>query len=132
MEPLNLLVARARHGDLEAFGQMVRATQTMAYALAVSALRDPALAQDVVQEAYLIAFRRLADLDEPAAFLGWFRRIVITTALNARRARRQTFLQLDDTPEVPVLDEAETRWSDRQRQRLAAALLTLSADERRL
>jgi phenylalanyl-tRNA synthetase alpha chain len=132
MESLNLLVARARHGDLEAFGQMVRATQTMAFALAVNTLRDPALAQDVVQEAYLIAFRRLADLDEPAAFLGWLRRIVITTALNARRARRHTFLQLDDTPEVPVLDETETRWSDRQRQRLAAALLTLSSDERRL
>jgi len=49
-----------------------------------------------------------------------------------RRARRQTLLRLDDIPEVPVLDEAETRWSDLQRYRLASALLSLTADERRL
>ena len=72
------------------------------------------------------------DLDEPAAFLSWLRRIVITTALNARRARRVTLLRLDDVPDVPVLDEAETDWTELQRQRLAGALLTLSSEERRL
>ena len=92
----------------------------MAFAVAVSVLRDPGLAQDAVQEAYLVAFRRLGDLDEPAAFLSWLRRIVITVALNMRRARRVTLLRLDDVPDVPVLDEAETRWSELQRQRLAA------------
>jgi phenylalanyl-tRNA synthetase alpha chain len=49
-----------------------------------------------------------------------------------RRARRRTLLCLDDVPDVPVLDEAETRWSDAQRQRLAAALLTLTPEERQL
>jgi RNA polymerase sigma factor (sigma-70 family) len=132
MEPLNPLVARARDGDLDAFGRIVGATQTMAIALAVNVLREREAARDVVQEAYLIAFHRLADLEEPAAFLSWFRRIVITAALNARRGRRHAFLQLDDAPETPILDEAETRWSDLQRLRLSAALLTLSGDERRL
>ena len=132
MEHLNPLVERARQGDLDAFGRIVRATQVMAYAVAVSVLRDGAAAQDAVQDAYLVAFRRLADLDEPAAFLGWLRRILITTALNARRARRHTFLQLEDAPDVPVLDETETRWTALQRQRLAGALLTLSPDDRRV
>jgi RNA polymerase sigma-70 factor, ECF subfamily len=132
VEELSSLVARARDGDLDAFGRVVRATQTMACAVAVSVLRDPGLAQDAVQEAYLVAFRRLADLDEPAAFLTWLRRIVITVSINARRARRVTLLRLDDVPEVPVLDEAETVWTERQRHRLAGALLTLSSDERRL
>ena len=70
--------------------------------------------------------------DEPAAFIPWLRRIVITVALNVRRQRRVTLLQLEDTDDVPVLDEAETRWTDLQRQRLAQALLTLSPGERRL
>jgi RNA polymerase sigma factor (sigma-70 family) len=95
-------------------------------------VRDPGLAEDAVQDAYLKAFRRLGDLEEPAAFAGWFRRVVITVALNLRRARRHTFLRLDDVPDVPVLDEAETSWSEWQRQRLAGALLTLTPDERRL
>ena len=104
----------------------------MAFAVAVSVLKDSGLAQDAVQEAYLVAFRRLGDLGEPAAFLSWLRRIVITVAINARRARRVTLLRLDDAHDVPVLDEAETSWTELQRQRLAGALLTLSSDERRL
>ena len=132
MDQLNALVARAQKGDLDAFGRLVRTTQTMAFAVARSVLRDPGLAQDAVQEAYLSAFRRLGDLDEPAAFLSWLRRIVITTAINARRARRVTLLQLDDSLDVPVLDEAETSWTELQRHRLAGALLKLSSGDRRL
>src|SRR6186997_366025 len=132
MESLGDLVVRAQSGDLEAYAVLVRQTQVMAYAVARGMLRDGALAEDAIQEAYLRAFRRLRDLDEPAAFAGWLRRIVITVALNARRARRRTLLRLDDVPDVPVLDEAETRWSDLQRHRLASALLSLTADERRL
>ena len=132
MEPLNDLVARARAGDLEAFGRLVQATQVMAYAVALGVLRDRSMAEDAAQEAYLTAFRRLRDLQEPAAFTGWLRRIVITAALNMRRARRLTLLRLDDVPDVPVLDEAETSWSELQRQRLAGALLTLTSQERQL
>jgi RNA polymerase sigma-70 factor (ECF subfamily) len=132
LEFLTDLVVRARAGDVEAFGQLVEATQTMVYATALSVLRDSTIAQDVVQQAYLRAFRRLGDLQDPAAFNGWLRRIVITVALNIRRTRRLTFLRLDDVPDVPVLDEAETYWSDAQRHRLASALLTLSSEERQL
>jgi len=134
-DPLNdlaNLVQRARAGDLDACGRLVQATQTMAYAVAVGVVRDRALAEDAVQDAYLRAFRCLHDLDQPGAFIGWLRRIVITVALNVRRTHRRTLLQLDDVAEVPVLDEAETRWTDLQRDRLAGALLTLNADERRL
>lgn len=129
---LHDLVRRARAGDLEAYGEVVRATQAMAHGVARGVLRDPALAEDAAQEAYLRAFRRLGDLHDAAAFGGWFRRIVISVALNMRRARRRTLLDLTETPEIPVLDEAETGWTEQQRQRLAGALLALSADDRRV
>ena len=132
MESVSKLVDAARAGDVDAYGVLVESTQTMAYAVALGVLRDSAVAQDAVQQAYLRAFRRLSDLQDPAAFPGWFRRVVITVALNIRRRKRVTLLRLDDVPEVPILDEAETRWSDRQRHQLGAALLTLTAEERRL
>src|SRR5215510_9176332 len=132
MESINDLVVAAQAGDVNAYGRLVNATQTMAYGVAAGVLRDTTVTQDAVQQAYLRAFRRLSDLQEPAAFPGWLRRIVITVALNMRRARRYTLLRLDDIAEIPVLDEAETRWSDLQRHRLASALLTLTADERQL
>ena len=131
MDPLGTLVRRAQGGDLEAFGQLVRATQAMARGVALSVLRDSELAKDAVQDSYLRAFRRVRDLDDPALFSGWLRRIVVTVAINLRRSRRRTFLHLDEL-DVPVLDETETRWSDSQRERLASALLTLTPDERRL
>jgi RNA polymerase sigma factor (sigma-70 family) len=131
MQHLTKLVRQAQAGDLEAFGRLVAATQTMAYAVARSVLRD-GRAEDAAQEAYLRAFRRLRTLDEPAGFVIWLRRIVVTVALNMRRAHRVTFVQIDDAPEVPILDEEETRWSEAQRLRLSAALLTLTAADRQL
>jgi RNA polymerase sigma-70 factor (ECF subfamily) len=53
-------------------------TQTMAYAVARRVLHEPQLAEDAAQEAYLRAFRRLGDLEEPGGFIPWLRRVVIT------------------------------------------------------
>lgn len=131
MEQLNL-VTRAKTGDLDAWRLLVEATQSMACAVAVGVLHDLDMAQDAAQEAYLRAFRSLADLEEPAAFINWLRRIVITVAANLRKASRTTLLRLDDVPVMPVLDEAETSWSEAQRRLLAGALLTLTGPERRL
>lgn len=132
VEPLTARVRRAQQGDLDAFGELVQATQSMAYAVARGVLRDATQAEDAAQEAYLRAFRHLRSLDEPGGFIPWLRRIVITVAINVRRRERTTFVCLDDAPDVPVLDEAETRWTGRQRQHLAGALLTLTGEERQL
>jgi RNA polymerase sigma factor (sigma-70 family) len=129
---LGELVSRARRGEIEAYGAVVDATQAMVRGVTRSVLRDPALAEDAAQEAFLRAFHRLGELDDTEAFAGWLRRIAVTVSLNMRRTRRVTLLQLDDLPEVPVLDEHETSWTDLQRQRLAGALLTLTGDERRI
>src|SRR5271156_4060147 len=122
------LVLAARAGDVAAYGKLVQATQAMSMAVALDVLREPAGAEDAVQEAYLRAYRSLQDLEDAAAFPGWLRRVVITVALNLRRAHRVTLLSLDDGASVPVLDEAERQWSDAQRHRLAAALLRLNAE----
>ena len=67
----NDLVRRAQAGDYEAYGRVVEATQRMTYGVAVGVVRDPALAQDAAQEAYLRAYRRLGELQDPAAFVSW-------------------------------------------------------------
>src|SRR5262245_34983341 len=100
-------VIQAQSGDLDAYGRLIQSTQAQTYAVAYSVLRDPMLAEDAMQEAYLRAFGRLKDLNEPAAFRGWLRRIVITVATNMRRRERTTFLRLDDALHRPILDEQE-------------------------
>jgi len=130
--PIVPLVEAARAGNLTAFASLVQATQEMAYAVAWQVLRQESDARDAVQEAYLRAFRRLRDLDDPAAFAGWLRRIVVAAALNLRRRTRTMWLQPDEPAAPPVLDGDEQRWTDEQQRGLARALLTLSRDERRL
>jgi RNA polymerase sigma-70 factor (ECF subfamily) len=132
MQQLNGIVDRAQRGDIEAWRLLIQGTQAMTYAVALGVLHDPQMAQDAAQEAYLRSFRSLADLGEPTAFINWLRRIVITVASDMRKASRTTLLRLVDIPAVPVLDEAETSWSEGQRRNLANALLTLTGQERRV
>ena len=46
---------------------------------------------------------RLTDLETPAAFAGWFRRVAVTTFLMAKRRQKASFEQLDDT--MPLASE---------------------------
>ncbi|HEY4157146.1 MAG TPA: sigma-70 family RNA polymerase sigma factor [Polyangiaceae bacterium] len=134
MVPLSIsqTVVAAQAGDLGAYAALVDATQGMAYAAARRVLRSEADARDATQEAYLVAFRRLAELAEPESFAGWLRRIVLNTALNQRRRARALWVPLDEPGSPPVLDEAEQRWTEEQQRALSRALLTLSSAERRL
>ena len=126
------LVEAARRGDLAAFGALVERTQAMAHAVAWQWLGPHGDTRDAVQEAYLRAFRRLADLDDPEAFAGWIRRIVVTVAHNHRRGARGVWLPLGDGDGPPVLDDDEQMWTPDQFRKLARALLSLEPDERRL
>lgn len=69
-------VERARKGDLDAFSALVIAFQDMVVGTAFGWLRDLELARDVAQEAFANAHAALPQLDDPAAFPGWLRRIV--------------------------------------------------------
>src|SRR5688572_12779337 len=70
------LVERARAGDVEAFTELVRRHQTLALGAATALLRDPDRARDIVQEAFVAAWRGLARLADPSAFPAWLRGIV--------------------------------------------------------
>jgi len=130
--PLAPTVVAAQRGDLTAFSELVAATQGMAYAAARRVLHHEEEARDALQEAYLVAFRKLSELAEPDAFPGWLRRIVLGTALNLRRRSRQQWVPLDEPDLPPVLDERESAWTESQQRALARALLTLGSEQRRL
>ncbi len=92
------LVCAARSARLPeheaAFSEIVRRFRANAQASAFYLLRDAHLAQDVAQEAFLDAYLGLAQLRDPAAFPGWFRRIVFKHADRIRRRSRRSFEEL--------------------------------------
>jgi len=95
----------------EAFGELVIRFQDMAFACAFAVLGDAYLAQDTAQEAFVVAWQKLAQLREPAAFPGWFKRIVLTQCSRLTRCKRLQLLPLaagadkstkDPGPDVPA------------------------------
>ncbi len=76
----------AREGDADAFDRLVSQHADGAYRLAV-AIVGPADAADVVQEAFLDAWRGLRSLREADSFEPWLRRIVINRCRMALRSR---------------------------------------------
>ena len=109
------LVATARApreaGHEAAFGEIVRRFRANAQASAFQLLRDSHLAQDVTQEAFLDAYLGLGQLREPAAFPGWFRRIVFKHADRIRRRSRALFEDLGSAEVQPHAGASPEAWA---------------------
>jgi RNA polymerase sigma-70 factor (ECF subfamily) len=82
------LVIRACDGDVHAFEQLVTCYQAPMYRLAVRMLGRAGDAEDVVQEAFVTAWRRLSELRSGAAFESWLYQITTNRCLNVLRARK--------------------------------------------
>ena len=94
------LVARIVGGDRRAFEELMRRHNTALFRAARAIVRDDADAEDVLQEAYLSAYRHLPDFRGDARLSTWLTRIVINQALGRLRARRRdnVVALLDDRP----------------------------------
>jgi RNA polymerase sigma-70 factor, ECF subfamily len=80
-----VLVARALDGDAAAFETLVRRYTRPAFAVAVAVVKEPADAEDVMQDAFIRALERLEDCRDPDKFGSWLLRIVRNRAHSVRR-----------------------------------------------
>jgi RNA polymerase sigma-70 factor (ECF subfamily) len=126
------LVARARDGDVRAFEALVRRYQRRIYQLALRMTASTADAEDITQEVFLTAWRRLPELREDAAVVGWLYRAATNRCLNLLRARRPTSEIDESTAPTTRPDDDPARGAQNavQRAALAAALDELPAAQR--
>jgi len=100
------LVERARSGDEAALSALVRRHQDTAYRVAVSITRDEDTALDVVQDAFVKAFRALDGFRGDASFRTWLCTITTNEARGVlRKTKRMKETALDDAG--PVATEAK-------------------------
>ena len=116
----------------QAFGKIVSNFQNMAHGCAYTVLGDFHKAQDAAQEAFIEAWRSLDSLQEPKAFAGWLKRIVIRQC--GRLTRRKA---LDTTPieeALAVPSDQVDPYTEVERQEVKAivhsAVKSLSEPER--
>ena len=101
------LVAAAQRGDATAWPAIIDRFEDLAVAYAIGLCGDLNEAPDIAQEAFALAFRHIADLEDRNAFPAWLLRLVRTATNRRTRRRRLSTVSLDaipgdDTPGAPV------------------------------
>lgn len=104
-----LLVDRAQHGDKKAFELLVLKYQRKLMRLISRLIRDQAEAEDVVQEAFIKAYRALPQFRGDSAFYTWLYRIGINTAKNylVTQGRRAPTSTEADVEEAETFDDGD-------------------------
>ncbi len=132
--------ARAKAGDADAFRVLVERHSRPLFRLAFRMTSNEQDAEDVVQETFLRAYRRIGNFDERASFGTWLYRITVNCSLDLVRARKrrsehsgQANPEMDDLMQsLPASAPSPDRMamSGEARERIAAAMGELSASEK--
>jgi len=130
-------VARAKEGDREAFGALVRKYQRRVYATALHITGNHSDADDVAQDAFVRAYRAMGSFDGRSKLFTWLYRITVNTALNHLRARKRVYAIQDagashveatggGRPEKPgTMEQTPAEWAQLS-QRLQRVMLELA------
>lgn len=98
------LVRLAQAGDIDAFGELVERNRRAVFRAALAAVRSPAEADDVAQEAFVTAFRKLGSFRGESQFRTWLLSITWRKAIDRRKSisrwlRTSSSAPLDDAGE---------------------------------
>lgn len=105
------LVLESLVGNLRAYDELVRRYRAAVVLTAEQAIGSRAVAEEVAQEAFLIAFKALPQLEEPAKFAGWLR--MITRHRAQRVATREWRSQATEDSDIDLLLRAGSEELDR-------------------
>jgi RNA polymerase sigma-70 factor, ECF subfamily len=120
------LMAEHCAGDPDAFGEIFRRHRDRMWAVALRTTRNPELASDCVQEAFISAFRRADSYRGDAALTTWLHRIVVNACLDRLRRDKPT----SPLPEYDLADRRDDHSSVETRLDVREALERLPEGQR--
>ena len=124
-------IARARHGDADAFEQLVVAYEGPVYRLALRMCGSAEDAREVTQDAFLAAWRGLPAFRGDSRFSSWLYRLTTNAAIDFLRREKHHLgnLPLEEAPERPDPQQPELLAEQREQQEaLQRALDQLSPE----
>ena len=129
----NALISRAKYGDEQAFAELMRAYYAFVYRIVIKIVDNPHDAEEVVQDAFLNAYRGLARYEERTRFRSWLAKIARNRALNWQRVQRMDTVPINDVSEgrLQVVDSPDEQLiRDEQIGLVRRAMNTLSKKDR--
>lgn len=99
-EDENIFISKVLDGDSSAFCYFVHTYKDFAFKLSYSILKDQYLAEESIQEAFILAFENLKSFKQDAKFKTWFSRIIINQSLQKTKRNKREFLRLTNKLEV--------------------------------
>jgi RNA polymerase sigma-70 factor (ECF subfamily) len=117
------LVTRARDerstfaARQHAFGELVGCYQDMAFGCAYAFLRDYFQAEEAAQEAFITAWQRLSQLQQPSTFASWLRSIVISRCHRLIRGKQAKLVSLDSANHVQAPGDLDDEMAARDLKR---------------
>lgn len=132
------LIQATLEGDTDAFGKLVQKYQDRLFNGISHMLGNPSEAEDVVQEAFVLAFTRLSSFQAKSQFYTWLYRIAINTGISHKRKKRPVVsLDADNSPALGLTDnksDAPDRGIEVEEQTVEVhrALSRLSEEHRRI
>ena len=116
------VVLCVRAGDVALYGVLMRRYNQRLYRAVRAILRDESEIEDVLQEAYLAAYRNLAEFEGRARFSTWLVRIAVNKALDRRR-QRSPVVALSDATDAAMTSATHRDDPERQSARRELAML---------
>ena len=92
---LSELVLRAQEGDSDSFAELYVATYQHQYRFSYRYLQDEFLAQDALQETYILALKNMTTLRDPHVFVSWLNQINMRVCFSIYRREKRQELQME-------------------------------------
>jgi RNA polymerase sigma-70 factor (ECF subfamily) len=100
------LVRQAQAGDLVAFERLYRDNERKVFGLCFRLSSDPALAEELTQEVFVRAWRKLSSFRGESAFSSWLYPLTVNVALSERRSRRRRDARIVATEDPASMERA--------------------------
>ncbi len=100
-EEQTVWIKQLKKGNELAAFNLYNSYATAMYSTLTRMVNNEEQAKDLLQEAFVKAFKKISDLDEPKAFGGWLKRIVVNTGLEHIRKKKYDF------EDVEVIEDRE-------------------------
>jgi RNA polymerase sigma-70 factor, ECF subfamily len=100
------LVRLAQGGDLVAFERLYRDNERKVFGLCFRLSSDPSLAEELTQEVFVRAWRKLSSFRGESAFSSWLYPLTVNVALSERRSRRRRDARIVATEDPASLEKA--------------------------